>query len=117
VDQIDKELSELYASVGTGILTRKAEQSLRRLRNGAARELNLKPGTKLAALAQRLEQHPELVPRFEVLSAHHMLLYCMATRVGQALIAETDNPRNVIADLIAKAALDPPKKGKRKTEK
>jgi len=107
MDPIDQELSGLYEGVREGLL-RKEDRSRRKRMASAVRELDLKPGTDLGAMARNLPRlSPEYVRRYELLIGNEMLLYCLNTRTGNALAGvahrEGKDPFQVITDLIADA--------------
>ena len=106
--EIDTQLDRLCSSVEQSLGDR-AERSRRKRVVTAAQELNLKPGTRLGALAAR---YRELSPRdtetFETLVGAEMLFYSLNTSIGFYLAQVASdkglNEAEYLSGLIARAA-------------
>jgi hypothetical protein len=108
MDPLDDELAALNASVRASLL-QKEDRSRHRRMLKAARELALKPGTKLGYLMRHLDElPPEDFRRVEDLIYSHMIYYCLNTRIGTMLSilaeAKGEDPPFVLAAKIQRAA-------------
>ena len=107
--EIDKQLDKLCSSVGQSLGDR-AERSRRKRVIVAAQELNLKPGSRLGALAARYrELDPQDTEKFETLVGAEILFYALNTSIGfylaQVAIDKGMNEAEYLSGLIARAAI------------